>query len=259
MPRSAISAALLAAGLAVVTLGVPVQAQPAAGAPTPGPYAPVAIKLPVPLEDASFVAFRKQLAAIAQRRDRAALARLLVRTGFFWERPDGDAADKKKSAFANFAAAIGLDDADDPDTGWDTIAIYAQDPTVAPLRHRPGVVCGPADPDFDVAALQALIDRTQTDVSDWVYPLTERLALLAEPRDDAPIVETVGPVFVRILPVEAPLDTAAAEFVRVLAPSGRSGFVRVDGLASLGVSQICYVKDGGAWRITGVVGDAEQP
>ena len=56
----------------------PAQQPSQAPAPAPGPYNPVAITLPPPLNDPSFDAFRKQLADIAQKKDRAALARLIA-------------------------------------------------------------------------------------------------------------------------------------------------------------------------------------
>jgi hypothetical protein len=65
------------------------QSPPGSGAPAPGapgPYKAIPITLPEPLKDASFEAFRKELLGIAERKDRAALARMIVRQGFFWER-----------------------------------------------------------------------------------------------------------------------------------------------------------------------------
>ena len=87
-------------------------APPQAPAPAkPGPYNVVAIKLPAPVSDASFEAFRKQLADIAKKKDRAALARLLA-ANFFWIPEDADVADKTKPAIDNLAKAIGLDGKD---------------------------------------------------------------------------------------------------------------------------------------------------
>ena len=76
------------------------------------PYKPIAITPPAPYADQSFVAFRKQLTEIAQHKDRAALAKLVVPQGFFWMQ-DKDLADKRKPAIANLAAAINLDAKDD--------------------------------------------------------------------------------------------------------------------------------------------------
>ena len=223
----------------------------------PAPYKAVAITLPVPLEDQSFEAFRIKLGEIAERKDRAALAQLIVGKGFFWERESGNGADAKKSGIANFAAAIGLDNPDDPDSGWDTLAIYAEDPTVFGLSDRPGVVCGPSDPGFSEDAFQALLDTTKTDVSDWVYPVARGTELRATPRPDAPVVEQLGLVFLRLLAFDAMPDPATADFVRVMLPSGETGFVKSVEIASLGVSQICYAKEGGGWKIAGMLGGEE--
>ena len=45
----------------------------------------------MPIADASFDAFRKRLGEIAERKDRAALAALIVSKGFFWEQEGGQA------------------------------------------------------------------------------------------------------------------------------------------------------------------------
>ena len=111
-------------------------APPQAPAPAkPGPYSVVAIKLPAPVSDASFEAFRKQLADIAKKKDRAALARLLA-ANFFWIPEDADVADKTKPAIDNLAKAIGLDGKDG--FGWDVITEYAGDNTGNPDPQRAG-------------------------------------------------------------------------------------------------------------------------
>jgi hypothetical protein len=244
------------------------QAQPAGqqrppspgGAPPPakpGPFKAVAITLPVPHDDPSFEAFLTLLGEIAARKDRAALAKLVVSKGFFWERESGNGADAKKSGIANLAAAIGLDNPEDPDSGWDTLAIYAEDLTVFALTDRPGVVCGPSDPGFNEDEFQALLDATKTDVSDWIYPVAGGTELRSAPRPNAPVAEKLGLVFLRLLAFDAAPDPAAADFVRVMLPSGKTGFVKAVEIASLGVSQICYLKEGNAWKIAGILGGEE--
>jgi hypothetical protein len=64
----------------------------------PGPYKVVAVTPPQAINDPAFEAFRKQIGEAAQRKDRAALAKLVVGQGFFWVRENGDRADKRKSA-----------------------------------------------------------------------------------------------------------------------------------------------------------------
>src|SRR5215467_1884029 len=106
------------------------------------PYQPLAVTLPTPMTDPSFDAFRKQLAEVANRKDRAGLAKLVVAQGFFWEGENGDKADKKKSGVDNLGEAVGGLTGRDPQ-GWEALAAAAQDPTLEALpdhndRHRRG-------------------------------------------------------------------------------------------------------------------------
>src|SRR5262249_37112361 len=82
------------------------QAQPQQQQSAGKPYKGVAVTAPKPMDDPSFEAFRKQLGAIAEKKDRAALAALVSRN-FFWLGEKGDKADKKKSGIDNLAKAIG--------------------------------------------------------------------------------------------------------------------------------------------------------
>src|SRR5277367_3550284 len=69
------------------------------------PYQPVAVKPPGPLTDPGFVALGKQLADVAAKKDRAALAKLVAQN-FFWVQ-DKDLADPHKSGIDNLVKAIG--------------------------------------------------------------------------------------------------------------------------------------------------------
>src|SRR3979411_3265558 len=113
LPSAHIIAATLVIAGALAPMSVFAQGQPpgqAAPVP-PGPYKPVAIKMPAALNDPSFEAFRKQLAQVAEKKDRAALARL-VATHFFWVPEEKDLADKSKSPIENLAKALSLNGAD---------------------------------------------------------------------------------------------------------------------------------------------------
>jgi len=235
-------------------------AEKSAPAPAaPGPYKAVAITLPDSLKDKSFESFRNELTGIAERKDKAALAKL-IHAGFFWERQNGDGADPKKSGITNFSAAIGLGNGEDADGAWEVIAIYAEDPTAFPLSDKPGVICGPADPNFDENAFQALLESTKTDISDWLYPIANGVEMRAAPRANAAVAEKVGLTFIRVMGSDAPPDAAnssESEYINVMLPSGKTGFVKLQDLASLSISQICYIKDGEAWKIAGVLGGME--
>ena len=75
---------------------------------------------------------RKQIAEAAKKRDRAALGKLVVAKGFFWDPLCGeDSSDKKKSGVDNFAVVPRLTNKDAP--GWDTPTGYAEDPNRVPI------------------------------------------------------------------------------------------------------------------------------
>jgi hypothetical protein len=227
-------------------------------APAAKPYTPVAVTLPEPLKDPSFEAFRKQLGEIAQKKDRAALSKLIVAQGFFWEAENGDKADKKKSGFDNLSAAIGLTGKEP--YGWELLVGYASDPTAAPYPGKQGVICAPADPTFDDKALEDLAKATQTDPGEWGYPLADGVEVRASNNPKAPVTEKLGLHFVRILPDEDAAAPAPNQIplIKVVTPSGKTGFVSADAVAPLGNDQICYVKEAGGWKIAGFVGSGEQ-
>jgi hypothetical protein len=224
----------------------------------PKPYKPVAVTPAKPASDPSFEAFRKQLADIASRKDRAALARL-VAPNFFRMGESGDKADKKKSGIDNLAAAIDLDAKDG--SGWETLAGAADEPTLEPVPERKGVMCSTASPRIDETAFEQLIKATGTDVADWGYPSQAGLEVRASAQANAPVIERLGLHLVRILPEEAPggaQPTApqqnAPSVLRVVTPAGKAGFVSDEAIAPLIVDQFCYVKDASGWKIAGFVG-----
>ena len=92
----------------------PPQARPGASqaqqpAP-PKPYRPIPVTLAQPASDPSFEAFRKQLGDIAKRKDRAALARLVVANNFFWMGEKGDRANKRRNRPGQFERDAADDD-----------------------------------------------------------------------------------------------------------------------------------------------------
>lgn len=235
---------------------------PQKGPPPPAPakpYTPIAIKLPPPFADASFEAFRKQLGEIASKKDRAALSRLVVAQGFFWDGEKGNQADAKKSGIDNLAQAIGL--AGKQPVGWDMLQGLSQDPTASAYPGKQGVVCSPADPQFDEKQLEELAKSTGSDPGDWAYPLGEGVEVRAAPRANAPVQEKLGLHLVRIMPDEKAPQTPPGQvpLVKVVPPSGKIGFVSADSLSPLGNDQVCYVKDASGWKITGFVGAGPGP
>lgn len=256
---TAVAAALAVAFLFAAPLGAQAQQkQPPQKGPPPvapaKPYTPIAVKIPGPVNDPSFEAFRKQLGEIAAKKDRAGLARLVVAQGFFWDGEKGDQADKKKSGSDNLAAALDL--ASKQTFGWDMLQGYAFDPTGGAYPGKQGVICAPADPQFDEKQLEEAAKATGTDPGDFAYPVEPEIEVRSAPRANAPVTEKLGPVLVRIMPDPKQAQPKANEvpLVRIVTPSGKVGYVSADILSPLGNDQLCYVKDASGWKITGYVG-----
>jgi len=222
------------------------QPQPA----PPKPYKAVAISPPQPMNDPSFEAFRKQMNAAAEKKDKKALADLVSKS-FFWMGEKGDKADKKKPGIDNLAKAIGLDAKDG--SGWETVVGFASEPTAAPFPEKKDVICAPADPQFDPKALEALAKETGTDEGEWGFLVQPNTEMRAEAKANSAVVEKLGMHFIRVMD-----DGSAAQgdnpMIKVVAPSGKVGFVPADAVSPLGNDVLCYAKEGGNWKITGFIG-----
>jgi hypothetical protein len=217
----------------------------------PGPYKTVAVSSPEPMKDESLEAFRKQIEAVAQRKDRKALAGMVLSQGFFWMGERGNKADKRKPGIDNLAKAIGLDGKDGE--GWELLMGYSTDPTAMNYPDRKDTVCAPADPVFKEEEFEELLKVTDTDDEDWAVPVRPGLEMRAGAQASTEVVEKLGMHFVRIMPEENASDSDPPT-LRVMAPSGKIGFVPDDALSPLGNDQICYGKDGGGWKIVGFIG-----
>jgi hypothetical protein len=236
----------------------PVGLKPLPPPPPPAikPYDPVAITLPPVLNDASFIAFRKSLGDIAQHKDRAGLAKLIVAKGFFWLQ-DKDLADPNKPGIDNLAKAIDLDSKNG--NGWDTVAEAAAEPTAAEAPQLKGIFCAPAPPGFDPQAFAHLIQATETesDITQWGFPTDNGLEVRAEGKANAPVTDKMGLYFVRVLPDSAPPAPGAPPFLHVALPSGKAGYVSATAIAPLATDQICYTKDADGWKIIGYIGGVQ--
>lgn len=271
MRRALFASTLILAALTVALLPAPSRAQgrsdqlplpPGGFKPPPEPppapvkpYKPVAVTVPGPYGDQSFVAFRKQLAEIAQHKDRAALAKLVVAHGFFWmQEPGKDSAEKGKSGIDNLANVIDLDAKDG--SGWDALADFANEPSAAPaLPDHPGMICAPAGPQIDPKEFQALVESTQTDPMDWGYPAQDGIEVRSAAKPNAPVIDKLGMILVRVLPDNAPAENGGMPpFLHVATPSGKAGYVPTEAIAAPNNNELCYVKDASGWKIAGFLG-----
>jgi hypothetical protein len=252
---SFVAAALAVAGmLAPASLSAQGQGQP--HAPVIGPYKAVPIKLPPTMSDPSFDAFRKQLAEIAQKKDRAALGRMVAQN-FFWIPEDKDLAEKGKPPLENLSKALGLNDKDG--FGWEALSAYAAEASASPDAQHQGVFCAPAEPAFDEKEADALANATHTDAADWAFPIRDGIEVRATAKQDAPVVDKLGLHLVRVLADDSPANAVAATFVKVVTPAGKVGFAPADTIMPVGGEQLCYIKDGGAWKIAGFFGGDPNP
>lgn len=234
----------------------PPQQQAAPQQAAPKPYRPVTVSQAPPVNDPGLLAFRNQLGDIAKRKDRAALAKLVVAKDFFWIGEGGDRADKKRPGIDSLARAVGLAAKDG--SGWDVLAGYAAEPTAMAVPDRKDTYCAPAEPVFDAKQLENLAKETGTEEADWGYPIQPGLEVRAAAQLNAPVIEKLGMHFVRVIEDDGPEPPAGQmPMLKVAAPSGKVGYVPADALSPLGGDQICYAKDATGWKITGFFGGAE--
>jgi hypothetical protein len=231
------------------------QQKPPPAAPAK-PYKTVAVEAPKPYDDQSFVAFRKQLSDVVKKKDRAGLSRMVVSQGFFWETDDGDKTDKKKSSFDNFAAAVGLNAKDG--SGWELLDAAAEEATLEDVPDRKGVMCAPASPSFDENAFDELTKETKTEVEEWGYPTSAGVEVHQGVRPNSPVIEKLGMHLVRVLDDDdAPGNSNAEPPLKIATPSGKVGYVAPDAVVPIVYDQLCYIKDGGTWKITGYAGGGD--
>lgn len=219
------------------------------------PYQPVAVTRPAAPDDPTLQAFRQQLTAVARKRVYAQLTPLVQAQGFFWARDFGNRFDARKPAVDSLAAALSLERANGD--GWNALVAFAADATASPLDSRPGIICAPAEPQFDGIALDRLIERTRTDDVDWMYVKVAGTPARASARPNAPVVETLGLHFVRYLGMDGNDDNASlrTHWVKVATPGGKQAYVAPNALLTVTTARLCYGKDHlGRWTIAGFVG-----
>ena len=221
----------------------------------PKPYQPIAITRPAASDDASFTAFRAVLAAAAKSRRYAEFALLVLERDFFWGRDFGQRFDPRKPAVDNLAVAIALEQGNG--IGWQALVEFAAEAAAEPLESRPGVICAPARPNYDIVAFAKLLDASVTSDIDWAYPRADETPVRGAAAPDAAKVGTLGLHFVRLLGFEGPDSEPSpgrTQWARVALPDGKQGFVAPGSLMSLTAERLCYIKDlVGGWRIAGYI------
>ena len=114
------------------------------------------------------------------------------------------------------------------------------------------MLCAPAEPTLDDKAFEELVTSTQTDPAEWGYPTKEGIEARAQAQDSSPVVEKLGLHFVRVMQDQ---NAQPGPMLKVVTPSGKTGFVPAEALSPLGSDQLCFSKEAGGWKISGFVGD----
>ena len=64
----------------------------------------------------------------------------------------------------------------------------------------------------------------------------------------------------RVYPDDSPAAAVqGGDVMRIVTPSGKLGYVPADAIMPLASDQLCYVKDGNAWKIAGMLGGYAGP
>jgi hypothetical protein len=215
------------------------QAQPPVA--PPAPYAVLKVAPPKPATDPSLAAFRKELAGnrTAQGSPRAGQAR--DRAGLLLAQGRGNAAGKKTGIEA-LATALILAAKDG--SGWETLAEFAADETAAPYPDRPNTVCSPAGRSSTSQDAGEARRDDQDRCRRLGLHLRRRRGGARRAAQNAPVIEKLGMQFVRVMPDTAP--NASQDFMRIVTPSGKVGFVAAEAINPLGSDQLCYGKDAAA-------------
>ena len=267
MRRYSFAPTLILAVLATATLtAAPVLAQgqqkpqilPLKPPPPPPikPYTPVAAKPPVAYDDAAFVAFRKQLSDVAAKKDRAALAKLVVAQGFFWIQ-DKDMRRSEKARHRQSRQG-------DRSCRQGRLRLghsrrLRQRADRGRIARPQGRVLRAGRSDHRSAGLRS---ARQGDADRSV-----RMGLSAQGRRRSSCrgaTEFSGrrkagfEPGARAARFGPPNDPNPPAFLHVATPSGKSGFIAMDAIAPLGGDQMCYSKDSSGWKITGYLGGASQ-
>ncbi len=137
-------------------------------------------------------------------------------------------------------------------SGWSALASFAATSSAAPLASRPGVICAPAAPEYDLVDFDQVIAATGAKAAAWRYLSEADIPLRAAPRPSARAVEMLARQIVRPLRGEGIDDSEAARagWALVAAPSGKTGYIAAAMLMPLRSDKLCYHKDvTGRWRI----------
>jgi len=211
--------------------------------------------------DAAMAKMRMAFADAVGKKDMQALFALVGPT-FVWmaQGEISDQFDFGRDALHNFKVVFGFREpgkvADGPVADgpfWDALAVFAADDTFYEAGGT--LVCGPAGARItDEGGFEKVRQRIGADDSvEWYFTRADTTATTA-PGGGAPAGRISGQIAMPVLDVYPPLPEGQAAppvtHLRVLLPSGKSGWIPITAALPLATDRLCYAAGpDGAWKI----------
>ena len=216
--------------------------------------------------DAKFQALITNFAAAVAHKDAPALFGLVGPT-FVWTAGGNltDDFDLGRDALHNFKVVFGFRAAGaDTDGGvdngpfWDALAAFAEDKTYYKAFDSGKLICSPLGADaVDEDILGQARDKIEPpdEAAEWYFTLGDT-AVARSPGDRGAPIAKVGKVALPVLST-APAGkegepAPAPEFLEVLLPSGKTGWIPAASARPLAAERLCYAATAsGEWKIVG--------
>ena len=99
-----------------------------------------------------------------------------------------------------------------------------------------------------------MVQSTGSDYGNWGFTSQPNVEVRSGPQANAAVVERLGIHFVWVL-TDAAAPQQNQDFLRIVTPAGKVGYVKAEEINPIGSDQLCFAKDAsGAWKIGGLVG-----
>ena len=252
---------------AIGAIGAIAITSPAVAAVKKVPYAEVKIELSEAYRpDPAFQATIAKFSAAVAAKNQAALFALVGPT-FVWTLNGAliDDFDLGRDALHNFKVVFGFRPvgaaADGPvEQGpfWSALASFASDKTFYKATNSGSLICTPMQANIaDEDAFAKAQDKIASgdDSIDWYFTLQETQVAKA-PGDRGPPIAKVGPMALPVLSTSPAAKSGEPspppEYLEVLLPSAKTGWIPAAAARPLAVERLCYAKTAaGEWKIVG--------
>jgi hypothetical protein len=202
-------------------------------------------------DDKDFAQWLDRLRRVAATKTLSSFSDFMGRS-FFWDGFDG--FDSKAPALSSFSKALGdlategRRKSRNAGRPWRHLEAMLAQNSWAWAERRPGVACGPADPRYAGAKLEAI---TGTHGS-WAFPSSP--VVVHEGRSpDSKIIGSISDVLVQVLQFPTKV-VGRPRLAHIMMPDGQLGYVHAEhGLWKLQGDKLCFGKERGKWRIVGYI------